>query len=234
MGLFKELIFQDLKNSNRKLFYKNLLLSNCIFFLSVIYIIIILIKGSLLIKITLKRSEINIGLFLLYFIVIFSVLDLTLKLLFTQIRISNVYPYLRYNIPRKKLANYVILMNHLNFRNFIGLLFLIPVIIIGNDFIDAFNLFSILLSLFVIVIFNNYVSMISNLMRLKFHFLILIPILFSLFIFVAQKMGIVNPLIISHEIFQTNKLFFILSVSLLSGFSHMFLEKELLKMFYLN
>jgi hypothetical protein len=234
MSIIKKLVFQNIKNSHRKLFYKNLLISECIFFFSIIYFIIILVKGSFLIITALKRNEINIYPFLIYIIIVFSVLDLFMKLLFSQIRISNVYPYLRFNISRKKLATYVILMNHLNARNLVGLLFLIPIIIIGNDSLDIISLVSIFLSLFVIFILNNYVSMMFNFMRLRLHFLVLIPILFSLIIYVTQNKMIVNLFSFSYEIRPQFLLFFILSISLLSIFFHMFLKKELVKMFYLK
>lgn len=217
---------------HRKLFYRKLLISNLIFYLAIIYFIFILIESSFLIKQSLNKENINKEAFLINVIFIITGFDLTIKLLFYQIKIINIYPYLRFNIPRRKLADFLIIMNHLNIKNWFCFLLLIPFIIIISNNLKLIDLVITITTLFTIYIFNNYLSMIVSLIRLNYHFIILIPIIFFfLFILIWNKLqlDIVNILI---EVKHTIKVLFVLIPIFLSRLSHLFLREKLITLLY--
>jgi hypothetical protein len=233
MKVIGNLIFQKIKNSYRRLFYKKIVICNVIFLLSMLYITIILIKASYLLKITLNRNDINIYMFSIYFITLITVLDLAIKLIFSQVKISNIYPFLRLNIQRTKLANFVIIMNHFNIINLIWLLLIIPITIICIGNLELWNIVLILISLSVIFIFNNYVSMITSIMRVKLHSLVVIPIMLF-FLYLVFRKVIANGITTAIEIRPIGKVFFILTTLLLSRLCHWFLKKEIIKILYIK
>jgi hypothetical protein len=233
MKIIKHLIIQKIKNSYRKIFYKKIVISNLIFCLSVVYIIIIAVKTSYLLKTTLLKNDINIEMFSTYLIMLVAVLDLIIKLIFSQIRIINIYPYLRLNIQRKKLANFVIIINHFNIINIIGLFLIIPITVLCIDCVELINLVLILVSLSIFFLFNNYISLIINIMNFRIHLLAIVLILSSL-IFLVKTNFIVKMLNVSLEIRQIADVFFILLAALLSKLSHEFTKKEIIKMLYIN
>jgi hypothetical protein len=233
MKVNKNLIYQKIKNSFRKLFFKKLVISNLVFYLSIIYIIFLVFKTSYFIKASLLNNDINIKMFSVYFIILVAVLDLIVKLIFSKIKIFNVYPYLRLKIQRKRLANFVIIMNHFNLLNIIGFLLLVPITVLSMDCVELIDLVLILLSLSIIFVFNNYISMIINIMSSKMYLFVITPILFSLLYFIKNSL-LVNMLHISLEIRQIVTVFFILLTLLLSILSHGFIKKKIIKMLYIK
>jgi hypothetical protein len=140
MRVIKNLIFHDAINSYRKLFYKKIVISNVIFILSILYIIIILVKTSYLLKSVLSMNDIKTEMLLIYSLILIAFLDLIVKIMFSKVKISNVYPYLRLKIQRKKLANFIIIINHFNIINILELLLLIPITIICIENVESMNI----------------------------------------------------------------------------------------------
>jgi hypothetical protein len=231
MEIIWELILQKLINSKRKMFYGKMAISYLIFLISMIYILIILIKVSFFLN-TIIKEDFKIEMFSIYFIIAVTIIDLTVKLLFSQVKISDIYPHLRLKIHRSKLADYLIISNYFNSINIIGPLFLIPITIICMNRVGLIKIVFIVSILTALFILNNHISLILNIMRIRLFFLLIFPIL--LFIRLYYDKFLPAILNISMRITQIEKGITFLTLLFLIGFSYSFLRKKIIRMLYIN
>jgi len=233
MKIIIHLMVHNIINSYRKIFYKKMIISSLDLIISIIFGIFILIKGANKLNDVLSWNNIKIELFSIRLIIVLTLSDLILKLIFTQLKVYNLYPYLRLKIKREKLADFLILNNHLQIWNVVNFIFFVPVLIICSHRIHWFSIILILLSLSVIFICNNYLSMICNVMRIKFHFRYIFLLLSFCFVLVSALL-IENRVRISLDSQQVIFSIFILMMLTLSICSHMILKRGMVGILYLN
>jgi hypothetical protein len=210
-----------------------MIVSSLVLIISITFGMFILIKGANKLNDVLSWNNIKIELFSIRLIIVLTLSDLVLKLIFTQLKVYNLYPYLRLKIEREKLADFLILNNHLQIWNIVNFIFFVPVIIICSHRIHWFSIIIILLSLSVIFICNNYISMICNIMRIKFHFIYILLLLSFCFVLVSALL-IENQIRISLNSQQVIFSIFIFMMLTLSIFSHMILKRGMVGILYLN
>jgi len=214
------------------MFYKKNLISQLIFILSIVYVIIILTKTSILLKTHLK-NYINIETITIYLILLIVILDLIIKLIFSQVKTLNIYPYLRLKIQRKKLADFVIVMNHFNVVNVVGLLLLIPITIICVGKISFTNIILVIIILSILLLLNDNISLIYNILKLRLYFLLLFPV-FLIVLYHFQKRVINNVLDFSIQIGILEKIFFLCVLFFFSMVTRVLTKRRIIKMLYLN
>lgn len=231
MEIIWDLILQRLISSYRRIFFGKIMISYLIFILSMIYILFILIKVSFFLKGIIKE-DLNIDMFSLFFIVIVTIIDLTVKLFFYQVKIADIYPYLRLNIQRRRLADYLIILNYFNAINIIGLLLLIPITIVCINRIEFTNIVFILLILTLSFLLNNHISLILNIMRIRFCFLMIFSSLFFILIFNDKLITFLFNAPMKSTLMEKGITFLILIF--LMVFSYSFLRKKIVSMLYIK
>ena len=233
MGIINELIFNNLKNSYRKLFYKKIILSNIIFFFSILYTLIFLIKLAYRLKFFISSDNVRLYIGSFFFISVVASLDLLIKIVFSKVKVSNIYPYLRLKIQKEKIAIYIILLNHINLKNCIGILILLPVAIVCVGNIGILDIILILMMLLIFFLFNNYISMLCDINRVKLHFLLAISTVLLLF-YLSSNDIYWSKHILSNESGTIQALLFILLLIIGTILSHNLLKKQIMKLLYIN
>jgi len=233
MKVIADLVKHNMLNAYRRVFYKKLIVSSIILFAGMIYSLFVLIKGSYYFLDEFGETDLIMELVSVKVIFLIAFSDLIFKLVFSNFSISNVYPYLRLKIQKSDLVKFIILSNHLSAHLLIDLVFLVPVAIVCSGKFTISIMITLLLSLSLIFICNNYISMIYNLFKLKIHYLFIIPLIFFFLLIVSGIL--INYLIeIQLELSQLRLMLIILVTICLICLFHEIVKKELIKILYMS
>ena len=218
----------NLRNSYRKHFNNRNIIGNVLLIILLSYTIFALLKASELLKSTLLLNGSEINEFAFYLILSLYALDFVFKLFFPVTKDFVVTPFLRFNIRRKDLAQFIIFYNQLNLINLFGILLLIPVFVLLNGSLEFLTLWLLNLFLFVSFLFNGYISMILNTMKVRKYFFVLVPVLIlsGRFLWGIQLAKHFIPLM---EIKAIQIVFSISLVSLLLLLLHLALRNKIVK-----
>jgi hypothetical protein len=177
-------IFHPVKSFLRNRRLRNNLVSYCLFILVILFFIyLLLIFGSNINEILSEQSNNPIGKFN-SLIAWYLIIDLIIRSVLKSAPKINLIPYLRYAISRRKIVNYILLINIFDFFNFISLFVIIPFSwgtvynILGFRESVSYQFF-----LTVLILINCYIASYIRLGIQKRIFLNIIPIGLALSLF---------------------------------------------------
>ena len=219
----------NLRNSYRKHFNNRIIVGNLLLSMLLAYTIFALLKASELLKSTLLNNGSEINVFAFYLILSLIVLDLIFKLLFPVTKDFVVTPFLRFNIQRKDIAQFIIFYNQLNLINLFGILLLIPVSVLLNGSMEPLVLWLLNLFLLAAFLLNGYISMMLNTLKLRKYFFVLLPVFILIGQFLWGLQSKTNHYIPLVEINAVQIAFSISMVFLLLVLLHLALRNKIMK-----
>ncbi len=173
------LIYNHCKSIQRSILSTRNILANIFIAISLLYIGILLFEGSYVLRDYILAEEYDLNSLIVKYIVIIGLADFFMKIFFLNISNINITPYLRLDIQRELLSNFIIIKSQFHIVNIVSFISLIPITVVGAHAFSCPDLFIIVCFILSIFACNSYFAFL-----LKLFFTSKIIINFALLVFV--------------------------------------------------